>query len=471
MSGNNQPLWVVDGLPINDGTTEQADQWGGSDYAGAASEINPEDIESISVLKGANAAALYGSRAQNGAIVITTKKGRQGQPLTLEYNGNLSISSVYSPYDYQNVYGQGSGGTYDIRSQMSWGPKMEGQQIDNWRQVLYGDSRYTSYALTPQKDYIKDFYETGVTYTNTVTAAAGGEFLSGRLSFTDSRADDIVPNYRQNRQYFSLNTEFKNKSLTIGAKMNYMRELTFNRPGQGEYGLMVQLVKMPRGIRLADLKNPRGTGSYINNAVNWSGPSDNYANPYALTDEENGSRMERNRIIGQLSASYQLTDWLRLTGRAGVDWYNDHLKNYNALPDPTSTASQYLNSTLTNKEFNADLILYFDKTFGDFSVNANLGTSVMNMKYESLYGSSGLFAIPRVKNLANGLTQTTGEGYSKKEIQSVFFGATLGYKNMVYLDVTGRNDWSSTLPRNNRSYFYPSVSASVILSQMLKLPE
>ena len=175
LSGNNQPLWVVDGLPINDGTTEQADQWGGSDYAGAASEINPEDIESISVLKGANAAALYGSRAQNGAIVITTKKGRQGQPLTLEYNGNLSISSVYSPYDYQNVYGQGSGGTYDIRSQMSWGPKMEGQQIDNWRQVLYGDSRYTSYALTPQKDYIKDFYETGVTYTNTVTAAAGGE--------------------------------------------------------------------------------------------------------------------------------------------------------------------------------------------------------------------------------------------------------------------------------------------------------
>ena len=471
LSGNNQPLWVVDGLPINDGTTEQADQWGGSDYAGAASEINPEDIESISVLKGANAAALYGSRAQNGAIVITTKKGRQGQPLTLEYNGNLSISSVYSPYDYQNVYGQGSGGTYDIRSQMSWGPKMEGQQIDNWRQVLYGDSRYTSYALTPQKDYIKDFYETGVTYTNTVTAAAGGEFLSGRLSFTDSRADDIVPNYKQNRQYFSLNTEFKNKSLTIGAKMNYMRELTFNRPGQGEYGLMVQLVKMPRGIRLADLKNPRGTGSYINNAVNWSGPSDNYANPYALTDEENGSRMERNRIIGQLSASYQLTDWLRLTGRAGVDWYNDHLKNYNALPDPTSTASQYLNSTLTNKEFTADLILYFDKTFGDFSVNANLGTSVMNMKYESLYGSSGLFAIPRVKNLANGLTQTTGEGYSKKEIQSVFFGATLGYKNMVYLDVTGRNDWSSTLPRNNRSYFYPSVSASVILSQMLKLPE
>ena len=153
---------------------------------------------------------------------------------------------------------------------MSWGPKMEGQQIDNWRQMLYGDSRYTSYALTPQKDYIKDFYETGVTYSNTVTAAAGGEFLSGRLSFTDSRADDIVPNYRQNRQYFSLNTEFKNKNLTIGAKMNYMRELTFNRPGQGEYGLMVQLVKMPRGIRLADLKNPRGTGSYINNAVNLS---------------------------------------------------------------------------------------------------------------------------------------------------------------------------------------------------------
>ena len=470
LSGNNQPLWVVDGMPISDNSSEQASQWGGFDYAGAASEINPEDIESISVLKGANAAALYGSRAQNGAIVITTKKGKLNQPLRLEYNGTLDITKVYSPYDYQNEYGQGTGGNFDINSKMSWGQKLDGTMVDNWRNVLYGDANYGKYALTPQKDYIKDFYKTGTNYTNTVTATAGGESLRGRFSFTDSRANDVVPNYSQNRQYFDLNTEFTSKYLDIGAKINYMHEKSKNRPSQGEYGVMIQLVKMPRGIRLSDLENPRGTGQYYYNAVNWSGPSDNYANPYTLTDPANGNLMDRNRIIGQVNATLKFTDYLKLTGRVGVDWYNDQFKNFNTLPDPTNTASQYVKSNNTNKEFNADLILYFDKTFGDYSINANLGTAVTNSRSDALAGYSGLFATPNVITLANGLTQTVGESYAKKEIQSAFFSASLGYKNWAYLDVTGRNDWSSTLPETNRSYFYPSVSLSAILSEVLKLP-
>ena len=470
LSGNNQPLWVVDGMPISDNSSEQASQWGGFDYAGAASEINPEDIESSSVLKGANAAALYGSRAQNGAIVITTKKGKLNQPLRLEYNGTLDITKVYSPYDYQNEYGQGTGGNFDINSKMSWGQKLDGTMVDNWRNVLYGDANYGKYALTPQKDYIKDFYKTGTNYTNTVTATAGGESLRGRFSFTDSRANDVVPNYSQNRQYFDLNTEFTSKYLDIGAKINYMHEKSKNRPSQGEYGVMIQLVKMPRGIRLSDLENPRGTGQYYYNAVNWSGPSDNYANPYTLTDPANGNLMDRNRIIGQVNATLKFTDYLKLTGRVGVDWYNDQFKNINTLPDPTNTASQYVKSNNTNKEFNADLILYFDKTFGDYSINANLGTAITNSRSDALAGYSGLFATPNVITLANGLTQTVGESYAKKEIQSAFFSASLGYKNWAYLDVTGRNDWSSTLPETNRSYFYPSVSLSAILSEVLKLP-
>ena len=470
LSGNNQPLWVVDGMPISDNSSEQASQWGGFDYAGAASEINPEDIESISVLKGANAAALYGSRAQNGAIVITTKKGKLNQPLRIEYNGTLDITKVYSPYDYQNEYGQGTGGNFDINSKMSWGQKLDGTMVDNWRNVLYGDANYGKYALTPQKDYIKDFYKTGTNYTNTVTATAGGESLRGRFSFTDSRANDVVPNYSQNRQYFDLNTEFTSKYLDIGAKINYMHEKSKNRPSQGEYGVMIQLVKMPRGIRLSDLENPRGTGQYYYNAVNWSGPSDNYANPYTLTDPANGNLMDRNRIIGQVNATLKFTDYLKLTGRVGVDWYNDQFKNINTLPDPTNTASQYVKSNNTNKEFNADLILYFDKTFGDYSINANLGTAITNSRSDALAGYSGLFATPNVITLANGLTQTVGESYAKKEIQSAFFSASFGYKNWAYLDVTGRNDWSSTLPETNRSYFYPSVSLSAILSEVLKLP-
>lgn len=471
LSGKNQPLWVVDGFPIDDGAPTEAGEWGGADCAGAASQINPEDIESISVLKGANAAALYGSRAQNGAIVITTKKGKKGQPLSIEYNGNVNFSKAYSPYEYQNVYAQGSAGVYDMKATGSWGPKMTGQKVANWRNELYEDNRYKEYELLPQDDYITDFYETGVSYSNTLTATAGGEHVSGRLSFTDTRNNDITPNYSLNRQYFDLHTEFNNKYVTIGAKLNYMREKSKNRPEQGEPGVMKQLIRLPRGIRLADLKDPRGLGNYKNNAVNWSGPSTDYFNPYALTAPENGDKFSRNRIIGQLSMTGKFTEYLKLTGRVGIDWYNDQSLFLNVLNDPSDPQSQYKKNRKSNQEFNADLILYFDKTFGDFSVNANLGTSVVNMQNDALMASSGFFAIPGVVNLGNGLNQTVSEGFSKKEIQSVFFNASVGYKSMAYLDVTGRNDWSSTLPSFNRSYFYPSVSGSIILSEMFKLPD
>lgn len=297
----------------------------------------------------------------------------------------------------------------------SWGPKMTGQMVSNWRRELYGDDRYKDYALLPQKDYITDFYETGLSYSNTLTAMAGGENLSGRLSFTDTRNNDITPNHSLNRQYFDLHTEFNNNYLTIGAKLNYMREKSQNRPMQGEPGVMKQLIRLPRGIRLEDLKNPRGVGNYMNNSVNWSGPSTDYFNPYALTASENGDKYSRNRIIGQLSMTGKITDYLKLTGRVGIDWYHDQTLFLNMLNDPSDPQSQYKKNRTANQEFNADLILYFDKTFGDFSVNANVGTSVVNMQNDALAASSGMLAVPGTANLGNGLNQTVSEGYSKKK--------------------------------------------------------
>lgn len=468
LSGNNQPLWVVDGIPINDSQSEEAGQWGGIDYSGGASEINPEDIETISVLKGANAAALYGSRAQNGAIVITTKKGKLGQPLQIEYNGNINFSQAYSSYDYQNTYSQGSGGVYDSNAKGSWGEIMNGSKtVANWRKTIYGETAYGDYLLTPQKDYIEDFYRTGVNYTNSVTATGGGEYLSARLSFTDSRNEGITPNHQLNRQYYDLNTQFKNNYMTVGAKINYMRQRGMNRPGQGEYGIMQQIVRMPRGIRLQDLKNPVGEDGYL---VNWSGPSNEYQNPYALTLPANGNQDDRNRIIGQMNAALQFTDYLSLSGRVGMDWYNEQVRNYSTYIQSSSSASQYYNTQRTNQEFNADLILNFNKMFGDFSVTANLGTATMNIKFNYLTGSSGLLNLPGLIALSNGQNQTVEEYRRKKQVNSVFGNAQVGYKGMVYLDVTGRNDWSSTLPSDNWSYFYPSVSLSAIISEMVSLP-
>lgn len=469
LSGNNQPLWVVDGIPINDGTQEAANEYGGVDRYGAASQINPEDIESISVLKGANAAALYGSRAQNGAIIVTTKKGKQGQPLEIEYNGNLEFNSIYDTYNYQNVYGQGSGGNFSTSARGSWGPKMEGQLVPNWRNVIYGDTNYSDYALLPQPDYIKDFYETGVQYSNSLTASAGNDNLTGRFSFTDSRNDGITPNHSINRQYYDLNTEFKNKYLTIGVKVNFMREEVNNAPGQGEYGLMNQLINIPRGIRLSDLSSDIVNAD--NKIINWSGPAENYSNPYGLVMNGNGNSNLRNRILGQIRASLRITDYLNLTGRVGMDWYNDKRKTYALyLSDGSNATSQYAHVQSSNQEFNADLILNFNKTFNQFSVTANLGTSVYNTTYEGLVGDAGSFQIPNFVYMSNGDRRLASESYSKKEIQSVFGNVNVGYKSMIYLDVTGRNDWSSTLPSSNWSYFYPSVSLSGIISEMVKLP-
>lgn len=470
LSGNNQPLWIVDGIPINDGVQDSANQWGGTDVAGAASQINPEDIASISVLKGANAAALYGSRAQSGAIVVTTKKGQKGQPLQIEYNGNVEFSTIYSPYEYQNVYGQGSNGIFSTSAQTSWGPKMEGQMVDHWRKVIYGDENYGKVALTPQPDYIKTFYETGTMLTNSITATAGGEKVTGRISFTDSRNDGITPNHSIDRQYYDLNTEFSDKWLTVGAKINFMREKRENTPGQGEYGLMKHLIYIPRGIRMEDLST-----NFINDefrAINWSGASDMYSNPYAMVMPENSNSNLRNRLLGQINASIRFTSYLTLTGRVGLDWYQNTYKNGSLyLPHGSNTTNQYSSSRSSNQEFNADLILNFDKRFGDFSVTANLGTSVYNTKYEGLTGSAGSMEIGGWLTMGNGDNRQASESSSEKEIQSVFGNVSLGYKSMLFLDVTGRNDWSSTLPAQNRSYFYPSVSLSAIISEMVKMPE
>ncbi|WP_102406644.1 SusC/RagA family TonB-linked outer membrane protein [Parabacteroides bouchesdurhonensis] len=469
LSGNNQPLWVVDGMPISDNQTDKAGQWGGIDYSGAAAEINPEDIESISVLKGANAAAMYGSRAQNGVIIVTTKKGKSGK-LQLEYNGNIHFSKAYDSYEYQNIYGQGSGGTFTVGATESWGPKMTGQMIDNWRGAngIYKDSRYdTQYAFLPQDNYVEEFYRTGVNYTNTLTASGGSDNLTSRFSFSDSRNQGITPNHSLNKQYYDLSSEFKSKYLDINAKINFMRQKGNNRPALGEYGIMKSLITLPRGIRLSDLRNPVGLDGYT---VNWTGQSNEFRNPFTDTMTENGNQDERNRLIGKVQLTGKITDYLRVTGRVGIDWYHDQIRNYGSYTQ-TYTSTSYSHTMATNQEFNADLMLNFDKQFGDFSVIANLGTATTSFKWNNVSGSSGYFSIPHLIALGNGNNQTTSEGYSKKRVNSILGNATIGWKSRIYLDVTARNDWSSTLPSNNWSYFYPSVSLSGILSEMIKLPE
>ena len=461
LSGNNTPLWVVDGLPVLDNSNSNTQ----FSYSSGAADINPDDIESISVLKGANAAALYGSRAQNGAIVITTKKGKEGK-LQLEYNGYVSMSKAYDSYEFQDVYGQGTNGQYALEASGSWGPKMTGQMIPNWRKELYGDESYKEYAMLPQKNIIDDFFRTALNYVNSVSATGGNEKMNARFSFTDTRNQGILPNESMNKQNYNLNVEIKNKYLTIGGKVSYFREKVKNRPETFYTGVWSHLIRLPRNIRLQDLQNPVGIDGYV---VNWHGEDTEYRNPYGLIANGNGNELNRDRFQGQVTVVGNITDWLKITGRIGLDRISDNVETY--MPYHAKAESPKDLMTVTNtasEELNADLMLNFDKRFKDFSLTANVGIATNYNKFKSLAGESGKAIIPNFVALSNGESKLAIQDFSSKRINSVLGNATLGY---TFLDVTARNDWSSTLPSSNWSYFYPSASLSGILSDIFELPK
>lgn len=379
LSGNNTPLWVVDGLPILDSASGNTQ----FSYSSGAADINPDDIESISVLKGANAAALYGSKAQNGAIVITTKKGKEGK-LQLEYNGYISMSKAYDSYEFQNVYGQGTNGQYALEATGSWGPKMTGQIIPNWRNEFYGDESYKEYAMLPQENIIDEFFRTALNYTNSISATGGTDKMNARFSFTDTRNQGIIPNESMNKQNYNLNVEIKNKYLTIGGKVSYFREKVKNRPDTYYTSVWSNLIRMPRSIRLQDLQNPVGSDGYI---VNWSGETTEYRNPYGSILGGNGNELDRDRFQGQATIVGTITDWLKITGRIGLDRISDNIETYTLYHPKSDTPKDLMTVTnTTSEELNADLMLNIDKRFNDFSLTANIGVATNYNKFKSLMG-------------------------------------------------------------------------------------
>ncbi|TKG95814.1 SusC/RagA family TonB-linked outer membrane protein [Puteibacter caeruleilacunae] len=460
LNDNNNPLWVVDGVPIDDSQQrEGSGEWGGSDGAGAASQLNSEDIESISVLKGASAAALYGSRAANGVILVTTKKGKAGA-LKVNFNTNYTVEKVTDYYDFQNVYGQGNGGTYSPSSKTSFGPKMEGQMIDNWREGR------SSYAMTPQTSRVEDFYRNGTNLTNNLAISGGSEKTTFRLSLMDSRNKGITPFHELNRQSADLNSGIVAwDKLKINAKVNFIKEKVKNRPYMGEYGTMMQFVFMPRSIRLEDL-NPGLNED--GQQILYGGATSTYSNPYYQVQYGRNERTDRYRVISILSADWEINDMLTFSTKAGVDYYRDQDKEF-GHQDNFGDGGSYKLAEKNFREVNVDALLKFNKQLNDdWTIGLNVGTSVMNTKKESVTNTAKNLIVKGLYTLGNGESVDTSEGYSEKEIQSVYGFGNIAYRNWAYLDFTARNDWSSTLPSDNRSFFYPSISASFVVSDMLK---
>jgi len=467
LADNNDPLWVVDGVPYDNSTDTGNYQYGGYDRAGGAFDLNPDDIESISVLKGPAAAALYGSRAGNGVILVTTKKGGKNGRLGITYTGKMSVSPVAYSLDMQNIYGQGTNGVFSSTAKTSWGAKMDGSSIPAW----WDDTKTTAYSV--QKDVIKNFYNTGNTQSHSVSFAGGDSDNPFRLSLGYDYTKGNVPFESIKKTSFDYVSHHKlDKYLDVDIKANYVNTAGRNRPLLGYYSTMYYLYTMPRNIQLSDLNNHKfdattlaESGVYTED--NWATPSALYRNPYFLNSQDNDKDV-RNRFFGFAQFTVNFTPELKLKLKQGMDYADTQYQYVYKYKDAEMSGCPQMSMTKeTHRELNSEFLLTYNKQVNDFSIGLSAGGNRMHTKTESLYGNSGQFSVSGAYYLSLGTAQTCSNTINEKEINSLYGFADLGYKDYLYLDLTARNDWSSTLPAANRSYFYPSVSLSGVVTSAL----
>jgi TonB-linked SusC/RagA family outer membrane protein len=474
LQANNQPLYVVDGIPIDNESPNQAGQFGGTDFGDGISSINPDDIETMTVLKGAAASALYGTRAQNGVIVITTKKGYARDGIGVEYNGNLTFENPLVLPDYQNEYGHGDRGVVPamqagvlLLGTNSWGARLDGSP------QTFFDGVVRPYVAQPNN--IRDFYQTGRTLTNTVALSGGNQAANFRFSASNMDNVGIIPNTSFQRLTLTLRGQATlGERLTADVKANYIREYAPNRPSLSDAAdnPARSLNAIPRSVDinlLRDYRNPTPT-SNLDIQRRWQ-TRDNFSpNPF-WSVFENRNPSTRDRLIAAASLKYQIADPLSVQVRAGRDAYNYR----QAQIDPQGTLNKpdgdIVERNIFQEEINSDFLITYDQSLtDDFRLTVNAGGNILFRKNEQFSILGSQFISRDFLAVTNTLVREAGYSLNQKQINSFYGSATLAFKDYLFLEVTARNDWSSTLPGANNSYFYPSVNATFNFSQALSLP-
>jgi TonB-linked SusC/RagA family outer membrane protein len=461
LSGENQPLYVVNGVPMTNNTPSAPGTYGGVDRGDGLNSINPDDIESISVLKGGTAAALYGSRAANGVILITTKTGKGQLGLGVEYNTTYTMETPLSTPDWQYEYGSGDRGLKPTsrseaiaNGRISWGAKLDGSAVVNTDGV--------SRPYVAQKNNIQNFYDTGNTFSNTLALTGGNETSNFRFSASNMDNKGIVPNAAMNRKTFSLSA-----SANLSKKVIFEGNVQFNIEKNKNRSYIADFTKNPNasvGLIATSLDVRTLAPGY--DAQGFEVPWNDYVfvvNPYFAVNKVKNED-ERKRFIGSFSTRYNITDYLYARGRLGIDYFNTNGFDINPSGILTDTRGSMTTDRNTTYETNAEALLGFDKTFGKFSVNALIGGNQMHSQVRAGSLSSGLFNVPFTYFIGNGSSQTFLDIFSESAINSLFSSADIGFNNYLYLNLTGRKDWFSTLSMKNNSLFYPSAGVSFILS-------
>jgi TonB-linked SusC/RagA family outer membrane protein len=479
IAGNNQPLFIVDGIPVDNTQLGSVGANGttglGRDFANAIADINPDDIESINVLKGPNAAALYGSRASGGAVVIKTKTGKLNKKTGVGVALNLSYtqeSALVLP-KFQNSYGQGTGGQFSYvdgkggglndGTDESWGPALDGRLIPQFF------SKGVAVPWVAHPDNVKDFYEKGHTGNIGVSVTGADEKFDYRFSYNNSKQTGILHNTDLGKNSFSVNATYRlNSKLTLGTVANFIRTASDNLPGAtGTRAISVplQFIWFGRQVDTGLLKNYKNESEFD---YNWN--HSYYSNMYRVLDE-NTVQQRRDRTFGNIHLDYQITDWLSATVRTGNDYYNDKRKYRISYGTNGTPFGSYTEDSYVVNENNTDFSLVFDKAISsDFNLNILGGGNLRNNFYEQNYQQAPKLAVAGLYTINNTRDTPTSFNVSRKQkVYSLYSSAQVGFRNYAFLNLTARNDWSSTLPRQNNSYFYPSVNASVVLSEALNI--
>ncbi|MHA7864915.1 SusC/RagA family TonB-linked outer membrane protein [Flagellimonas marinaquae] len=492
----NSPLFVVDGTPISNeivGSSGSGTQ--SVDYGNGAAEINPQDIESMNVLKGPAAAALYGARAANGAIIITTKKGRsQGSRLGVSFNTGVTIENILMLPDWQNEYGQGnnqqfafvdgSGSGIADGVDESWGPRLDTglliPQFDSPRAdgTRGGDTFVSDAPITPtpwvsNPDNTKDFFETGITKTNSIAISKSGEMGNMRLSFQNLDQEGTLPNtdLERNSLNFSGSLNVSDK-VKVNANINYIKTDSDNRPavGYGTESIMYLFIWYGRQLNTNSLRDYWQPGLEGIQQFNYN--YNYHDNPY-FTMYENTNAQDKDRIFGNISLTYDISENWKLLLRSGRDFYRDFRERKRAFSTQRFPFGTYQEDNIFFEESNTDFLLSYDKTFNEkWNVNISGGGNILRQKQDFTKSVAPQLINPGVYSFNNSrqAVQVSSDNYEKR-INSLYGYARFAYDSKIFLDLTGRNDWSSTLPSDNNSYFYPSATLSAIASDIFKMPE
>ena len=476
LSGSNQPLYVIDGVPMNNSGYGQAGMWGGNDGGDGISSVNSEDIESMSVLKGGTAAALYGSRAANGAIVITTKKGVSGKP-KVEYSGSYTFDNpVVKNDDFQWEYGQGvygmkpdpklGMGAKDL-GMLSWGAKLDGTDVEQFD----GISRP---YLANGKDNFKNFYNNGWSLSNNVSVSGGNDNTQFRISVGDIRSQDLFPDSKLERNNISLSLNSKlTEKFSIQSNVMYVRERVQNRPNLGDITMngntFLWIAPTSLDIRTLEQAVDENGNEFLPTSSGWM------SNPYFIAHNRKQSD-SKDRVIGSIQAQYDFTENWYLRGRAGGDMITR--RSEDIIPKGTgyNPAGRVSNGSTFNGEFNAEAIAGYTQSFNDtWDVNVFAGWNTMATWWQSVNASGDRLIDGNKDVIGNTETNSGGSSTSESYINSLFGQAEVSYKNTLFLTMTGRNDWFSSLSYKEKTtpnnIFYPSIGLGFVASQAMTMPD